>query len=162
MEIEMWHIDLLADHPDAIPLVTDWFYGDGTGFYAGRTFADVEESYRAEANRDRIPLRLVAVENGEIVGTVVLREQAGWSTPDLAPGLGGLFVREESRGRGIGTSLIQACVQTAKSLGFDRLFATTATAHVLFRRAGWREAGQSSDHCGKPLAVFRWDGKEPR
>jgi predicted N-acetyltransferase YhbS len=157
MENEMWRIEPLADYPGAIPLVTRWFYGDGTGFYAGRTFAEVEQCYRAEANRDCIPLRLVAVESGEIVGTVVLREQACSTTPELTPGLGGLFVRENFRGRGIGADLVQACVQAAEQLGYDRLFATTATAHRLFRRAGWQEAGQALDHCGEPLAVFRWD-----
>ncbi len=51
--------------------------------------------------------------------------------PDFTPGLGGLFVTEAHRGRGVGSELVRACMEVARTQGHASLYAGTATADGL-------------------------------
>ena len=107
-------IAYLADHPDVIPTLADWFRTQWPAYYAQQTQANIEQEFHSEAIRDGIPLRLVAFESSELAGTIVLRERAIWTLPEYRPGLGGLYVDEMHRGRGIGTELVRAGMITAR------------------------------------------------
>ena len=77
----MIKIDFLADQPEAIPTLTQWF-------------RDQWPEYYAEANRDGLPVRLLAFADDVLAGTVTLRNQALRGFPEYQPGIGGLFVAE--------------------------------------------------------------------
>lgn len=88
---------------------------------------------------------LVAVEDGQVVGTATSclpgSPQAEVAAPDeaelrmlaVAPGLGG---------RGIGTALVRACAERARSAGLRRLVLSTQSrahaAHRVYGRLGFR------------------------
>ena len=69
--------------------------------YAERTPADIAQDFCSEANRDGLPVRLVVFADGELAGTITLRDRATRISPEYHLGLGGLFVVERHRGRGI-------------------------------------------------------------
>src|SRR5690349_9406425 len=132
-------IALLADHPDCIPDLAQWFRAQWPDYYAGRTPADIERDFHRELNRATLPLRLVALDDHDrSTGTVVLRQYAINSSPHHSPGLGGLYVHPPHRRHGIATALVHAATQTAQQLGLETLYAATTTAANVFTRLGWQ------------------------
>ena len=57
----------------------------------------------------------------------------------------GMGVAAEHRGRGLGQSLMRACIESARRLGLEKLelevFATNAAARGLYRKMGFIEEG---------------------
>lgn len=149
----MIEIALLADYPEAIPTLTHWFRAQWPEYYAGRTPADIAQDFFSEANRDGLPVRLVAFADGELVGTITLRDQAIWTLPEYHPGLGGLFVVERHRVRGIGSELVRAGMNLAREQGYERVYATTVTARGILERLGWRLI-QAVSHGDEQLVLY--------
>ena len=149
-------IALLADHPEAVSILTDWFVAQWPDYFAQRTPADIAQDFHAEANRNTIPLRLLAFVNGEMAGTICLREHAIQNLPEYRPGLGGLFVAAHHRGRGIGSELVQAGMQVAWSQGYERVYATTLAARGILERLDWKLIRQFS-HGDEQLMLFQCD-----
>ncbi|WP_420643743.1 GNAT family N-acetyltransferase [Candidatus Leptofilum sp.] len=134
----MIKIALLADCPETIPTLSQWFQAQWPDYYAGRTLADIAQDFVAEANRSRIPVRLVAFADGALAGTITLREEATWILPQFRPGLGGLFVPATYRGKGIGTELVKAGMRVAQEQGYKKVYATTVAAQGILARLGWQ------------------------
>lgn len=91
---------------------------------------------------------LVAVEDGRVLGTVTLVDDPSspWSE-GLAAGEAGirmLGVDPEARGRGIGTTLLGACLGRARAAGLSRAVlhstASMAPAQRIYLRAGFARA----------------------
>jgi len=74
---------------------------------------------------------VVAEDDGEFLGCCALAVL----TPDLAE-VRSLAVRPESGGRGVGASLVDACVAQARRLGLRRVFALTLVPQF-FERCGF-------------------------
>ena len=83
----MIEIAYLADHSETLPTLTGWFRAQWAAYYAERTLADIAQDFRAEANRNGLPVRLVAFADGKLAGTITLRVQATWTLPAYYPGL---------------------------------------------------------------------------
>jgi GNAT superfamily N-acetyltransferase len=133
----MIEIAFLVDYLEAIPILTHWFRGQWPAYYAERTPADIAQDFYSEANRDGLPVRLVAFTDGELAGTITLRARALQAMPDYQPGLGGLFIVERHRGRGIGTELVSAGMNVARDQGYEWVYAATVTANGILERLGW-------------------------
>ncbi len=150
----MIDIALLADHPEVIPTLTQWFRHEWSDYYSGRTSEDIAQEFFEEANRKVLPVRLVAFVEGELVGTIALRDRAMWMLPETFPALGGLLVAEPFRRRGVATELAQAGMELARTLGHQELSATTHHARGVLERLGW-EVERSFEHEGELLTLYR-------
>lgn len=148
------HIAYLADHPEAIPTLARWFQEDSPDYFAGWSAVEMARHFQPWLHRDRLPLGLVAFEQGEVVGCIVLREKALDREPVHSPGLGGLHVAGSHRGRGIGSELVKAGMDAARALGYDVVYTGTGTAAGLLERLGW-EAMESLDYHGYPVVLYR-------
>jgi GNAT superfamily N-acetyltransferase len=157
----MIEIAYLADHPEVIPTLVEWFCAQWPAYYAERMRADITQDFYSEANRTGIPVRLVAFSDGELAGTITLREQALWDFPEYHPGLGGLLVVERHRSQGIGTELVKAGMQVAREQGYARIFTTTATANGILERLGWQRV-QAISHGAEQLMLYRFELKKGR
>ena len=147
-------IAYLADHPDTIPTLANWFRSQWPDYYAQQTQADTEQAFRSEALRDGLPLRLVAFHSDELVGTVVLRERGSETLPEFRPELGGLYVVASHRGRGVATELIRVAMNIARDQEYELIYATTAVAGGILERLGWKHL-QSLLQRGEMLALYR-------
>jgi GNAT superfamily N-acetyltransferase len=158
----MIEITFLADYPEVIPTLVHWFRAQWPEYYAGRTLADIAQDFYLEAQRSGLPVRLVAFADGELAGTITLREQAASTLPEYHPGLGGLFVGEQYRGRGIGTALVKAGTDVAREQGYKKVYATTVTARGILERLGWKLVREVL-HNDEQLVLYRWelDGDGP-
>ncbi len=134
----MIQITFLADCPETIPTLSQWFQAQWPDYYAGRTLTDIAQDFAVEANRNRIPIRLVAFADGALAGTITLRDEATQTLPEYKPGLGGLFVPGQYRGQGIGTELVRAGMNLAQEQGYERVYATTMAARSILARLGWQ------------------------
>jgi RimJ/RimL family protein N-acetyltransferase len=88
---------------------------------------------------------LVAEADGEVVGELtVLRRQA------TGPATIGMAVLEPWRGRGVGTALMDACVDWARNAGVHKLslevFPWNDAALALYRKFGFVEEGRLRKH----------------
>ncbi len=147
-------IAFLADHPETIPTLAQWFRAQWPDYYNERTPAEIAQDFAAEAHRARIPVRLVAIADGKLAGTITLRERALQALPEYQPGLGGLFVMERYRGRGIGTELVRAGMNVARELGYERVYTATVTARGILERLGWQLCKAVTHGDGQQLLYY--------
>jgi RimJ/RimL family protein N-acetyltransferase len=130
-------IGFLADHLDTIPMLANWFREQWPEYFADWSQSEMEQDFLSDASYNRLPIRLVAFEADELVGTIVLREQGSESMPEFQPELGGLYVIGSQRGRGIGTALVEAGMKLASDQGCEIVYATTVAAAGILERLGW-------------------------
>lgn len=149
----MIEIAYLVDYPEAISTLTHWFRAQWPEYYAGRTPADIDQEFHSEANRDGLPVRLVAFADGELAGTIILRGRAIKTLPEYHPGLGGLFVAEQHRNQGIGTELVRAGMDVARDQGYKKVYATTVTARGILECLGWKMV-QTIVHNDEQLVLY--------
>jgi GNAT superfamily N-acetyltransferase len=130
-------IDYLANHPEHVPVLAGWFWGQWRPFYTDRTEADVEQSIRERLSVDRIPLALIALREGQPVGTVCLKHDDMDTRRDLGPWLAGMYVEQSHRGKGIGSRLVDSILREAGSLGIQHLYLFTPSAEGFFAKLNW-------------------------
>ncbi len=152
----MIDIAFLADHPETIPTLADWFRAQWPDYYAGRTSAEVAQDFYAEAQHNRLPVRLVAFADGAPAGTICLRQRATDDLPDYRPGLGGLYVIAQQRGRGIGTALVAAGMDVARVQGYATVYAMTVAAQGILERLGWTLV-RTHSHNGEQHMLYGCD-----
>lgn len=152
----MIEIAFLADHVDVIPTLSQWFRAQWPDYFATRTVADIARDFYVEAQRTGLPVRLVALVGAQLAGTVCLRERALASLPAYRPGLGGLFVADRYRGRGVGSELVKAGMDLARAQGYEHLYATTEAARGLLERLGWVRV-QLVPYGDELLALYQCD-----
>jgi RimJ/RimL family protein N-acetyltransferase len=146
-------IGILADYPDTIPTLATWFRAQWPDYYAAMSQAELEQDFLEDASRDRLPIRLVAFESSELVGTIILRVQKE-TAPEFQPELGGLYVVESHRGHGVATELVRAGMQVARNQGYETVYATTVAAAGILERLGW-EFLQTVVYQEGPTALYR-------
>lgn len=115
---------------------------------------EMEQDFLEDASRVRLPIRLIAFESNEPVGTILLRKNGSDTLPNYQPELGGLYVVESHRGRGIATELLHAGMQLARKQGYETVFATTVAAAGILERLGW-EFVKTVIHQDGQTALYR-------
>ena len=142
-------IDYLADHPDFVPTLAR----ESLDFYRTLLPEETLESrcakLRAHRNKEALPLALVAHDGGEVMGMAALREHDLEGHDQLTPWLGGVFVRTQHRGRGIGSVLCRAIEEKARNMGFAMLYLFTIDQQRLYARLGWQHLQTASWHGAK-------------
>lgn len=149
-------IALLADRPDLIPTLTDWFVAEWAPHYGAGGPGDAASDLRGCLNRDSLPVAAVALDADDaLLGTAALKEESVGSELGVGPWLAAFLVAPEHRGQGVGTALVAAIEGEAARLGFAELYTATDTAQGLLKRRGWRLFGNTESLRG-PLKVYRF------
>lgn len=128
-------IDYLFSHPEEIGTVAGWEYAQW-GRKNGKSLDSIIEKTRAKANKNRIPLTLLAFKGATPVGCVALWENDLESRKDIRPYMAILYVVPLQRGQGIGTKLVEAAIREAKALGEKKLYLITDLAGF-YEALGW-------------------------
>lgn len=144
-------LDYLADHLDLIPTITRWVYDEWGS--AGETYESWLEGMRRRANREMIPVTIIAFAGDEPVGTATVALHDMKSRMDLTPWGAGVFVQPEYRGRGIATALMRKIEGIARDMGYQTLYLYTRSAEGLYERLGWVVISRE-DYQGREVALM--------
>lgn len=93
----------------------------------------------ALVENDDFETALVAIVEGQPVGSVLLVRHELDAAHDLTPWLAGLVVAEDHRHLGIGSALVRTLEERAVSLGVETLHLYTWDARDFYVRLGWKE-----------------------
>lgn len=137
----MIKIDLLKNHPDAIPALANiWHEVLGRIWVPDSPIERVIARFADHLNDQGLPITFVALDGEIPVGMCSLRENDG-IRPDLTPWLGSLVVDPKYQKQGIGKMLADATILKAKELDFQKLylFAFDPTIPDYYERLGWSQ-----------------------
>ena len=150
------HIRHLADIPEALPELAQWFRAEWAPFYGPDGPGDAEADLHASMNRDALPICLVATDStGSPVGTISLKADS-ISHRHLAPWGAAFVVVSDHRNQGVGTALLAALENKARELGFRKLHISTDGARAIVERRGWHAIGTAESLRG-PITVYETD-----
>lgn len=138
----MIKIDLLKKHPYAIPaLASIWQEVLGKIWMPEVDIAEIESLYYEELNQD-MPLTYIALHDEIPVGSCTL-ELDGGIRPDLSPWIGDLVVTPKYQNKGVGKMLLDATIEKAKNLGFEKLYLFNFDPEIpaYYQRLGWKKIG---------------------
>ena len=116
---------LLADEPNAADKIARWYFDEwckDTGRYS---FESVLERVSASINRNRAPLIVLAKESDMLLGSAELKTHEMDAYPQYEFWLGGVYVAEPARGKGIGSALVNQVIKRAQEFGIKSLYLQT-------------------------------------
>ena len=131
-------VSLLADRPDLLPVVAGWMHGQWLRPW-GVSADGALRTMQMRAQRDGLPLTLVAHQGDAALGCVSLVMDDLPATPGQTPCIAGLFVPSRERGQGIGRRLVHAAQGRAERLGLAPLSLYTVDRRGFYEALGWRE-----------------------
>ncbi|HSH39521.1 MAG TPA: GNAT family N-acetyltransferase [Chthoniobacterales bacterium] len=148
-------LDCLANHREFIPQLAAWSYAEWRHVYdqCGLTFGDAIPAFHRRAKTDALPLTIVAIADGAVVGTGALKADDLPPRAHLTPWLAGIFVAREHRGRGIASAIIDRLLDEARRLRLPRLYLWTNSAASLYAKLGWRDF-EKLEYCGQEISVM--------
>ena len=138
-DVLQMNIELLSDHTEVIPTLTDWYLLEWKPYNGVDGLGDAQADLESRCNHDGMPIGLVAVEGDQVHGTVALDLD---TTTNLTPSVVGLLVRRDRRRRGIATALLESAEGLAQRLGYSRLYISTTVLGDLLVRMGWHPFGE--------------------
>jgi len=144
----------LADRPDAVPMIARWYF-DMWGHKSPDNSVEItRQRLESTLYRDRLPLRVVAVEDREVIGAATLKLREMDIFPDREHWLGDVFVSPAARGRGVGSQLVRHLIGRAASLHIHTLHLQTVQLNGgLYAKLGWTPLEQV-DYRGTRVLVM--------
>jgi N-acetylglutamate synthase-like GNAT family acetyltransferase len=130
-------ISFLADYPQHLPTVASWVFDEWGRSRQGVTIEKVEARFRNHLQRNSLPLTLLALQDGNPLGTASLQLTDMYTRPELTPWLAAVYVHPESRNQGIGSNLVQTSQEVARQLQIDRLYLFTPDREDFYAHLGW-------------------------
>lgn len=151
-------IELLADHPEALPTLQALFEAEWAPYYGAEGPGDAEADLKASANRSDLPIALVAILSGEICGTAALKMESVSTYPEYSPWLAALLVAPAHQGHGIGTRLIAAIEELALQHGFSKIYVgageKSGLSEAALTKRNWEFINQS-DYFVASVKIYR-------
>ncbi len=131
------NIEYLADYPNVLPILAEWQHREWGHLRAGDTVEKRRVGLKGYSNRDRIPLTVVALDNGVVLGSASLVFHDMETRMELTPWLASVFVGEEYRRRGIGAELVRRIMAEAGKLDVPLLYLYTVHSEKFYAGLGW-------------------------
>jgi len=130
-------IEYLVDYPEYISELARLHFDEWSYLYPGESLEGRIARLRSSCGRNAIPSVVVALEDGELLGSAMLVAHDMDSRPQLTPWLAGVFVKPQCRGKGTGSALVRRIEAEAHSLGVSTLYLYTPHTESLYERLGW-------------------------
>lgn len=137
-------IDYLDDHPEAMGTLAQWQHQEWGHLRKDDTLEKRLARMQQFLNRDRIPLTVVALEAGEVLGSASLIDHDMETRMELTPWLASVFVGEPYRRRGIGAQLVRRIMAEAARLEVPLLYLYTVHSERFYGALGWTLAERTA------------------
>jgi predicted N-acetyltransferase YhbS len=151
-------VDLFTQ-PGHVSTVAGWIHNE---FWLDKdihTPESLEQLLRHANSDDALPLSLLAISDGEPVGTVNLIENDDEERTHLRPWLAALYIDPEHRLRGIGSALVRELQQRALRMGIDTMFLGTDNTGFYARLGARIHEQVRDDFCVMQLDTFHPPGE---
>ncbi len=147
----------LAEVPEAIPVLTEWFLTEWGPYYGPNGPGNAEADLRTCLNRDRMPLAHVALDgDGAVLGTAALKPCSMASHVHLGPWLAALLVLPAARRCGVGAALVATIEDAARALGCEMIYCGTDGAIAgLLQSRGWEALEGGVPTLRDPAMIYR-------
>ena len=145
---------LLADRPEAIPILARWYFDQWGERSPGSTVATMCSILETYLNRTAIPLLVLAVDRDEILGVASLKYREMDLYPDREHWLGGVYVPTVHRSRSVGSHVVENVVERARRLNVSTLHLQTERLDGgMYGRLGW-EPAERVTYRGREVLVM--------
>ena len=133
-------IDYLANWPGLIPELAAMLYQEWADLYqaAGIDQAQLQQVLTERTAVDTLPITLVLVKDGELVGAGSIKLTEPGTKEGLSPWLAGIFVKPQYRGLGLGRDIVLALEAKAQQLGVETLYLSADSAVDFYLSLGWQ------------------------
>jgi len=134
----------LADHVDAIPIITKWYFDEWGHLVQGDSMQRTRDRIEGYTNRDEIPFILIAMNGNDVIGAAQLKyREMAEMFPEKEHWLGGVYVAIDYRGQGYGSLLVEQIAKMAPRYGVETLhLQTEALDGGIYARLGWKPYSQ--------------------
>jgi len=151
-------IKFLADHPELLPCLKEWFEHEWVPYYGSGGPGDAKKDLHESCNREKIPIAVVAFLGDKVVGTATLKAESVSTHKHLTPWLAALLVKKEFRRQGVAEHLIAAIEKKTQDLGFDSIYVGTGqgsgTPESSLLKLGW-EFVEKGPYFVSDVSIFR-------
>lgn len=133
-------IDYLANHSALIPELSTLLYNEWADLYqaAGLTKQDLTTALTQRCVTNQIPITFVAIAaDGKLLGAGSIKLDEPGTKAGLSPWLGGIYIKEQQRGLGVGALIVTALEDKARDLGVTALYLSADTAEGFYQKLGW-------------------------
>jgi predicted N-acetyltransferase YhbS len=131
-------IEYLADRLEFLPTLAQWQHAEWGRENPGDSVETRAARLQEGANRDRIPLVVVAHAGGtEVLGSASLVQHDMDTRLDLSPWLASVFVGSEHRRKGVGAELVRRIMSDATKLKVPLLYLYTVHSEAFYAKLGW-------------------------
>jgi len=158
MRMNWMKIDYLADHPKFLRTLAEWQHGEWGYLRPGDSVEARMARLETSLERDRIPLTVVAHDNGELLGSASLIPHDMETRMELTPWLAGVFVGPEHRRRGIGAQLVRRIMAKAGELRVSPLYLYTVHSETFYANLGWA-LQEHTIYREQPVAIMTYHPK---
>ena len=135
--------EYLAENMEAIPTLANWYFNEWGHIEKGNSIDNITNKLNDYLNTDSIPLIVLAIDDGEILGAAQLKYREMDIYPEKEHWLGGVYVSEKHRGNNIAEKIIRKVICDAKELGVKTLYLQTENkSGGLYRHLGWHPLEQ--------------------
>jgi GNAT superfamily N-acetyltransferase len=147
-------IEHLADHPAVLPVLKQWFEAEWESYYGPTGPGDAQSDLLAYSNRGVLPIGVVAFYENELCGVAALKSESLPMHSHLGPWAAAGLVSPGYRRRGIGSALVRALEETARSLGYSRIYCGTSTANRILERRHW-QCMEQVKYNGEDVSIYQ-------
>lgn len=134
-------IEVLADHPALVPVLSRWHH-DQWGHLYGDAWTAADALAELASHGRTYPVTLIALRGAELVGSVsAIPDDVPGHDHLYAPWLASLYVHPDHRGAGIGARLVAALDAHMATLGWTTLHLVTPEHRAWYEQLGWRSIG---------------------
>ena len=151
-------ITYLADHLHLVPQLAQCHFDEWHHLTPWENLEQCNERLRHQAQRSGVPTTLIALKDGQLLGSasLVIHDMKG--REDLTPWLGGVFVAPNHRRQGIGTQLVQGIVTEAGKQNIARiyLYTTGENNENFYAQMGWTVT-ERVEYLGKTRVIMHMD-----
>ena len=134
----------LSEVPERAAQLAEWHVAEWAPLIPGFNVPDMLGEFATHSGGEQIPTTLVALDDEDLLGSVSLLENDHDDIRAYSPWLASLYVRPQSRGRGLGVELVRRCEDIANRLGVARLYLYTSGQERFYRQLGWQDVATVS------------------
>jgi len=147
----------LKDKPEFIPQIATWYFEQWGYLMDIPCIEIVKNKLQSQLNSNKLPLILLQIENDQLLGVCQLKFHEMDIYPEKEHWLGGVYICNNQRGKGLAKKMVIKAKNIAKSLGIKILYLQTENlSGGIYAQLGWQPIKQITNK-GEQVLVMQCD-----